>query len=86
MLCQILKFILSAVSVILLYIVGYASFFARKTKQEKQVCVQLPTSADNVALPALATAHCRMGQTNGQTDARQMHRPCTTYYAGSANK
>jgi len=30
---QILKFILSAVSVILLYIVGYASLFARKTKQ-----------------------------------------------------
>jgi len=32
-LCQILKFILPAVSVILLYIVGYVSLFARKTKQ-----------------------------------------------------
>ena len=26
-----------------------------------------------------------MGQTDGQTDARQLHRPCSTYYVGSAN-
>jgi len=26
-----------------------------------------------------------MGQTDRQTDARQFHRPCFAYYAGSAN-
>jgi len=47
----------------------------------EQVCVQLPTYADNVALPAFAhrahsskpAARCcsgRMGQTNGKTQYR----------------
>jgi len=27
----------------------------------------------------------QLGQTAGRTDARQMHRPCSIYYAGSAN-
>ena len=55
--------------------------------------VALPTSAhqaataaatDRYLLPAGPTAAvCGswMGQTDRQTDARQMHRPCSTYYA-----
>jgi len=87
--------------------------------EQKQFCVQLPTSADNVALPASdrrspllqrrcswapAVLHsldisCSPGpqqqtrssgvrrpyETDRRTDARQLHRPCSAYYTGSAN-
>ena len=85
---------------------------------KKQVYVQLPTWADNVALPAFAAAchaaewqaakhrlcstdrHCLLDSPTAanlqqwraaaecwdrQTDARQLHRPCSAYYAGSTN-
>ena len=66
-------------------------------------CVQLPTSADNVALPAIAADRRRcsdrttfnvrqqetsggrkmMRHTDGQTDTRPFHRPCSAQCASS---
>ena len=94
---------------------------AQDNNNKQQVCVQLPTPADNVTLLAFAAerrpcnnrsiymyparrAHnnkpgrqkqchgcnpCLLcgadRQTDGQTDARQFHRPCCAYYARSVN-
>jgi len=35
--------------------------------------------------PTAAACGGHMGQTDRQTDARQMHRPCSAYYTDSAN-
>ena len=71
------------------------------TCSDKQVCVQLPTYADNVASPAFARRGRRSptvqqsiniscphqrAQADGQSDTVPLHKPCSTYYAGSANK
>jgi len=84
---------------------------AAKNRQ-KFICVQLPTSADNVTLLAVAAerrpcsdvsisparrAHSSkpaavacggqmMGQSNGQTDTRPLHKPCCAYYASSVKR
>jgi len=55
----------------------------------KQVRVQLPTSAVNVALPAIAAAGLLLwahAGTDRRTDIVSLHRPCSTHYAGSGNK
>ena len=36
--------------------------------------------------PAARRCCGRMGQTDGQTDARPLHRPCSAHCAGNANK
>ena len=67
--------------------------------QIKQVCVQLPIYADNVALPAFASlcssnrsmspARPHAGtdrRTDTRTDTVPSHRPCSAHYACSANK
>jgi len=67
--------------------------------QIKQVCVQLPIYADNVALPAFASrcssnrsmspARPHAGtdrRTDTRTDTVPFHRPCSAHYACSANK
>ena len=65
---------------------------------DKQVCVQLPTYAENVALPTFAAERCAaapcfcsrsIGPISsvhmGQTDTVPFHRPCSAY-ADGANK
>ena len=85
-------------------------WFTNKLAINLQVCIQLPTSSVNVALPAFAAAasavqqsidiSCpsgpqqqprstllqRSNKTYKRTDTVPLHRPCSAYYAGSANK
>jgi len=54
-----------------------------------QVCVEPRTTAVNMTLPAVAAPGAvdrqdkQDRQTDGQTDARPLHRPCTAYSASS---
>ena len=46
-------------------------------------CYLIPVAGDR-AVSKLLIRCCR--GTDGRTDARQLHRPCSAYYVGSVNK
>jgi len=46
---------------------------------------QLQTQANSSTLGGHRCCCRSMGQTDGRTDDRQLHRPCSVYYAGSVN-
>jgi len=52
----------------------------------EQVCVQSPPSALNMTLHAFAADNRRDKRIAGRKDARPLHRPCSAFSAGSANK
>ena len=59
--------------------------FARRCCSISQQSIDISCRRAHSSKPAAAACCDRMGQTERQTDARQLHRPCSAYYAGSVN-